>query len=807
MALESFYGGKQGVSPVIKAKFKYINTEDLAYQGRLGNTTKLTKEEARWLNDVFNTTEYVAGAELEWDENTLKPFTMDECLKNINYTDVWYGELCIIDTDNKMNPNNGKLYRRTLKQTDNKLVNTEDTLYAEYVGQIVGPSGGIPNFDFGSLDAERKKAVGTLPTYDSEIAPLDNSNWDYAYKNSFGNITSAIPNSFEDIVVSETGVPGTNNANIQMVPGKVDNKYNDTIRYTWCNVQRKTDGKNNDAWIYLGFEIPYTFYDVTGTEENYTYNGTIFVDDSSNEHPFYKNYSFHIPRGARGIGPEQLFVVGKDNHIKPDTLYDFDAIIYDQNTDIYSIDTTKIKNPTEKTYWVAKWRLYNPKTTTITNVYQYIDAYEDISKIELTSDGILNVYYSTAPEMAISLGQITWITGVSIDVNNKNVNNENYGNFTFKITFNNDKLADVLGENYSTIDHSYTIEKNLHLIKSVSYSDNTGEITFNYSDMDPITVGNIIYQKTLEVITDKNNQNYGKVIATKNTNEKVEIATLPLIKDNKFDPTTGIITFTYAGYPNDIELSTSTDNSISYISQMRITENGSIEYKFNTDDATEDSWHPITDGNSINPKNFQIRDIINTEIYNKAKSNDSEITTIKDNASPIDGHLYILFRGDNNQWTDLGQVKGNTIAGIVYTLDGTYESVPTALNNLSTRNFDDTAANSIGGDNDGRIKVEGTDVSGGLVVASIGNAEPYSSAIFYYNQLTNRWVSAGIIGDSGSSGSLSGNSNIYIQSENSTIPSDANNLYPKIYFMETPKSNDNANYSSNDFSPWLGSGS
>jgi hypothetical protein len=101
---------------------------------------------------------------------------MDECLKDINYTDVWYGELCIIDTDNKMNPNNGKLYRRTLKQSDNKFVNTEDTRYAEYIGQIVGPSGGIPQFDFGSLDAERKKAVGELPTYDSELGPLDNSN-------------------------------------------------------------------------------------------------------------------------------------------------------------------------------------------------------------------------------------------------------------------------------------------------------------------------------------------------------------------------------------------------------------------------------------------------------------------------------------------------------------------------------------------------------------------------------------------------------------------------------------------------------
>jgi hypothetical protein len=28
LSLESFYGGKQGVSPVIKARFKYVDTQD-----------------------------------------------------------------------------------------------------------------------------------------------------------------------------------------------------------------------------------------------------------------------------------------------------------------------------------------------------------------------------------------------------------------------------------------------------------------------------------------------------------------------------------------------------------------------------------------------------------------------------------------------------------------------------------------------------------------------------------------------------------------------------------------------------------
>ena len=61
MALESFYGGKPGFSPVIKARFKYINDEDPAYQDALTNGS---------------------------DTATLKEYTMDECFKDVNYTDV-----------------------------------------------------------------------------------------------------------------------------------------------------------------------------------------------------------------------------------------------------------------------------------------------------------------------------------------------------------------------------------------------------------------------------------------------------------------------------------------------------------------------------------------------------------------------------------------------------------------------------------------------------------------------------------------------------------------------------------------------
>lgn len=872
MALESFYGGKQGVSPVIKAKFKYVTAEkdngtyyDEAYGVKINSRTKLTQEEAVYLNDFFDNKIYEADQFVTWSDqakatlngktNTytlITPFVMDECLKNVNYTDVWYGELCIIDTDSKMNPNNGKLYRRTLKQVKNQYRNTGDTLYAEYVGQIVGPSGGVPNFDFGSLDAERQKAVGDLETYKGEqvkdnqgnpIGKIDNSTWEYAYregnpeedsKETGTGITSVVPETYKHIAILNSGTPeiaGNNIANIQMVPGKESaNKWNDTIRYTWCNVRRKFDDKADDAWIYLGFEIPYTTFDASGEEENYTYNGPIFIDTSSTQdgqkqHPFSKRYEFHIPRGARGIGPEELFIVGKDGRNKPTTLYDFDVIHYDYENDIYSIldgtpsvdpnSNVKEKRPHKRdsnnqiienqyidqtaTYWVAKWRLYNPKTTNIIDVYQYIGAYRDIKNIRLQDTGELDILYSDSNNWQ-PLKTLTWITNASLETK---ITDESYGQF--KVTFNNNKIPEI--------------NKNLHLIKNVNYNDKTGEITFTYSEQQnsetpgvetlDITTGNIEYIKDLTINTTRGNSDYGKVTGTKNTNGTVDLGTLPLIKSVEYKENTGIITFNYA---NGLEVPSAAidpDNPndpkknygdlISYISKMQITDNGTIQYQLNTESGN--TWHDITDG-STTPEPLRIKDIDNLVI--KTPTNNSIQVSSGDPA--INGHLYVKYRGEE-KYEDLGLVKGNAVVGPVYTLKNTDENgnlinegyfkaadntTDGALNALSTSIFNEEAANSVGGNGEergnGHITANGVDVSGGLVAAQIkpdANTEPYT-ALYYYNTESQQWVSAGTIGEISSGGQ--GNSNIYIQEQSSvsggegeTYPKETD-LNPKIYF-------------------------
>ena len=61
MSLDSFYGGKQGVSPVVKARFKYVDTNDPAY---------------------------IAAKNLVANEADLKDDTMELCFQNPEYTKV-----------------------------------------------------------------------------------------------------------------------------------------------------------------------------------------------------------------------------------------------------------------------------------------------------------------------------------------------------------------------------------------------------------------------------------------------------------------------------------------------------------------------------------------------------------------------------------------------------------------------------------------------------------------------------------------------------------------------------------------------
>ncbi len=425
MALESFYGGKPGISPVIRNSFKFISTSDPAYNDKLNQTFNMSdlslKEQA--ILKTIDKNLKIESVNVAWTNALLKPFTMDECFKDPEYKDVWYNELCIIDTESKSNPNNGKLFRRTLKRIESAL-DSEGTSYAEYIGQIVGPSGGIPNLQLGSIDSVRNQAAGITPTLETDSTNMDTTNWDFFYpKEKNDNIIgSSDPLENHPEKIAELSVSKDNTIN--MVPGyelvNDEPRYNDEIKYTWCNVHRKTETEEKSFWLYLGFDIPYPVFDFSAQLENYTYNTTdttnnlILLEetDLSKEHPFFNQYKFHIPRGTRGIGLEEVFRAKKiieDEEpkimiiVNPSTeneteevitLYSQNNIIYNNSEDMYYIsDPDEIFIPEENSFWVGKWTLYNPRTgdTPPTTVYLYMGAYRDINNIAL--DSVTNDIY------------------------------------------------------------------------------------------------------------------------------------------------------------------------------------------------------------------------------------------------------------------------------------------------------------------------------------------------------------------------------------------------------------------------------
>jgi hypothetical protein len=81
--------------------------------------------------------------------------------------------LCIIDTTNKRNPNNGKLFRRVLPRPKSIYEEDGGTPNAEYIGRIVGPAEGYPTVRFGSLQKMAQKAQEDYDGNSDIVFPID----------------------------------------------------------------------------------------------------------------------------------------------------------------------------------------------------------------------------------------------------------------------------------------------------------------------------------------------------------------------------------------------------------------------------------------------------------------------------------------------------------------------------------------------------------------------------------------------------------------------------------------------------------
>lgn len=452
--MDSFYGGKQGVSFVIKASFKSID-------------------------------DMVASFKKNEDK-------------------VWFGEYCLIDTVNKNDKDNGKIFRRGIATSTNAKLGG-----AEYIGQIVGPSSGTPLFQFDTLDNVIEYSnINDKEKYDPENGDIRV----YPTQISDGKITQYNYRKDEngqykdrDIIRDENGLITSYAKNIKTVTSTIDNgglvsgKEQDGIKWTWCNIKKANE--NSESWFYVGLKIPYLVnefdaksvnpYDNNG---NYKGEAAIIPDKDNNNHPFYKKYTLEIPRGIKGdsLNGIKVITLSSDNQIQQNVtsndnyIYTWNQFSVNNQGETYLSDeepkySKKITdNDFGRQIIVYEYRVTD-KTVNGKKYLVYVGDFNVVEKINLSQDGTLKIYYTHDGIPEIIEGKKTgkfihtqeekleWIQNIEI--------NEKTGEIT--LTYN---TKDEKGNN-----KTQPLKAKLRNIANASINDK-GNLNFGFNVGNPIIV-------------------------------------------------------------------------------------------------------------------------------------------------------------------------------------------------------------------------------------------------------------------------------------------------------------------------------
>lgn len=371
------------------------------------------------------------------------------------YTDVHYDEYVMINTPNKNNPENGRIYRRGYNYNNN-------IGGAEYIGTIAGPSGNAPDL--------------YLTTYNS----VKNKSESYSYK---------------------TGQLSVGNENL--IPGResktVNNKevitYNDKILWA-SGFKKDTNSENTKA--YIGLKIPYMEFDINAktVEPNTPASVTQILDKQPNSnqvihHPFYKNLLFQIPRGQKGDSFDNLRVmtVTEDNS---------DSIEYD-NADKKEDDASHARK-------IIAYDIhdFNNENNVEAVKTRYLGDYNMINSLSLDENGLLQADYTHDGKVIINNGHpIKWIKNIAIDSQNQNNlkvtynTKDNNGNDISEI-INFDYISSVYYNQsnrtitfYDNHGKQSTVPVNFKTIENITQDENQLTIRYNTGDSDNFTIRNI----------------------------------------------------------------------------------------------------------------------------------------------------------------------------------------------------------------------------------------------------------------------------------------------------------------------------
>lgn len=191
-----------------------------------------------------------------------------EMKKNIE-ADLWYGEYCLISTESKLNPENGEIYQRTY---DGNV----------FIGNIVGPSGGLPSFN----------VVESLSDVQDKSDNLETGSYD-SYS-AIGQIEEE-----EEYLTSPGSVLKTYKS--KMDAGMHDGKDDPSLHFKWFNVARPRKDSEDMQTVYeccIGFDFPVTNFTAAKTITLKSTEKASVSIEKGNDNFFDKQLTFSIPRGV-----------------------------------------------------------------------------------------------------------------------------------------------------------------------------------------------------------------------------------------------------------------------------------------------------------------------------------------------------------------------------------------------------------------------------------------------------------------------------------------------------------------------------
>ena len=459
--------------------------------------------------------------------------------KGPNYTDVHFDEYVIINTINKNDSDNGKIFRRGYNYTDSQGG-------AIPVGQIVGPSGPAPSLilsDYNTVKNKKEdptinpnqidKKIGSYKISDSSLVP------GYEYNESTGTKT-----------------------------------FNDEIQWISCSIRTPDDGT---CEAQIGFKIPYLVMDWQAESISSYSEPTIEQVEKSIGHPFYKKWKLGIPKGKQGTSLSNL-QIKKYNANDDEDLKTFDGQDYIgvENNNIIIYNQTSYEN----------------ETPTITR--KYLGDYNIIKEIK-HENGKLLIQCSNDNDdyQEFSINQIE-----SVDLNEngqfiiKYFNNENPTVFPLQwvkdVTFN--QSNGTLTFEYA---NSETQSKICPInwiqnaeIKQVDSSDTRQFLYLNW--VNPVKIGNSEEETKTIPLTDfkwvkkLNLTEQGILQATYNNNDVQDLNTknnaINWVESIRIDPETGAL---QCVTNNGATYNISTENGLKWITSTQLNEDGVLTINYN----------------------------------------------------------------------------------------------------------------------------------------------------------------------------------------------------------------------------------